>query len=301
MIIKVSQDLKTQEIYANGAELANMMGKDMKNGKRVLSYPLDKKQHVWTLKNPILLTDNYRISKLSPTIRDTIFALYTSRPRIVEYDSVSVLWDRSHVSVWCPSIDTLLFAKALKRVLNKNLKTAIEIGTGSGFLSKFILKKSKIKSIIINDLNPYAIKCAKDNIKDKRAEFFIGDGLKKIKNKKFDLIICNPPYVPRQKSIDDNPYEGIELLNYLVHKGQEHLNKKGILITNISSLCWNFILKEKPKMKLTILEKMKVPLKVNNILNNKKWISYLEKIGLKRNLKDGYEYWQEIYIVMLEN
>jgi tRNA1(Val) A37 N6-methylase TrmN6 len=304
MIIKVSNDLKKEEIWANGNELANIMGKDRVKGKRVLNFPQENKLYVHTFDNPILMTDNYRIAKLNPTKRDTIFALFTSRPRIVEYDKVSVIWNREHASVWCPSIDTILFAKALKKLSKKlnKVKTVLEIGTGSGFLSKYLLVKNKnIKSIVINDLNPYAVDCAKLNIKDKRAKFVVGDGLKFAEDKKFDLVICNPPYVPRADSIDDNPYEGIELLNNLIHEGQKYLNEGGMLITNISSLCYRLVLKEKTKMKMKVIERMSVPLKVNNILNNKSWVDYLEKNCLKKKYKDGYEYWQDLNIVLLEN
>ena len=118
---------------------------------------------------------------------------------------------------------------------------------------------------------------------------------------KFDLLICNPPYVPRRDSIDDNPYEGVELLYHLVHSGQDYLNPGGVLLINISSLCWNIVFKKKPFMKIKIFEKMEVPLKVNNILNNRAWLSYLEKNGLKKRYKNGYDYWQTLFIAMFEN
>jgi|SRR3989344_4894699 len=304
MIIKLSNDLKKEEMWANGTELASIMGKDRKNGRRVLTYPLTEKQFVYSFNNPVLLTDNYRIAKLKPRLRDSIFSLLANRPRIVTYDNVSVFWDHSHINVWCPSIDTLLFANALRRLVkrNSNFRTAAEIGCGSGFLSKYILTKNKnIKSMLVNDLNPYAIKCAMDNIKDHRAVFYTGDGLKKIHGHKFDLLICNPPYVPRPNSIDDNPYEGVGLLNHLLHEGQKYLNKGGVIITNISSLCENIVLKNKTKMKLNVLEEMRVPLKVNNIVNNKKWINHLKKLGLVNKYKEGYDYWHTIKIIMLEN
>ena len=300
MIIKISSDLKNQEIWANGIELASVMGKDRKNGKRVISYSSDKKEFVCKFKNPVLMTDAYKISKENPTLRDTLFSLYGSRDRIVEYDGVSTFWDSSHINVWCPSIDTILFAKALKKLLKtkNNFKSAIEIGCGSGYLSKYLLAKNqKLKTILINDFNPYAIKCAKDNIKDKRAKFYKGDGLNIIKNKKFDLIICNPPYIPRPKSIDENPYEGVNLLNHLIHNGQKYLNNGGVLVLDISSLCKNIVLKKSPMMKFKSLAKMKVPLKINNVLNNKKWLNYLIKKGLKKDKHRGYDYWHEINII----
>lgn len=315
----MSNDLKEQKIYANGEELASIMGFDIEDGKRVLTYPLDREIYVHTFDNPVLMTDNYRISQLNPTLRDTLFALYESKPRIIEYDGVSTIWDQRHSNVWGPSIDTLLFAKALRKIFVENfcddltidvdinnIKRAIEIGCGSAFLSKYVLAKSKIENIIINDINPDAVKCAIDNIKDNRSFFMDGDGLALLRYeteikyfaKKFDLLICNAPYVPRPDSMGGNPYEGIELLNRLIHNGQQYLNKGGIIITNISSLAWDLVFKEIPEMKMNIIEVMKVPLKVNNILNNSAWLDYLRKSGLQSRYNNGYEYWQEINIAM---
>ncbi len=302
MLIKISADLKKEEIYANGAELANIMGMDRKNGKRVISYPLEKSVFVHSFKNPVLLTDNYKISKLNPTKRDTLFSLFSGRPRIVEYDGVSVIDKSYHPSVWCPSIDTVLFARGLKKLFAKRKKfnKVIEIGTGSGFLSKFILEKNKeVKTIVVNDLNNFAVDCAKDNIKDKRAILHTGDGIKKLNVDKYDLIICNPPYIPRPKSIDETPYEGVSLLYDLIHNYKKYLNKNGILITNISSLCESIVIDK--SLKFNVIDKMEVPLKVNNVLNNKNWIKYLESKGLKKQFKEGYEYWQTLKIVVLEN
>ena len=296
--------MKSQKYWANGTELASVMGRDRENGKRVSGYPLDKKVFVHEFKNPVLLTDNFRIGRLEPPLRDTLFSLCESRPRIVEYDGVSVFWDDSHVNVWCPSIDTVLFAKGLGKLFKRGecFARAAEIGCGSGFLSKYALEKCPgVKSILINDINPFAIKCAMDNIKDRRAIFYAGDGLEKIGGEKFDLLICNPPYIPRPSSIDDNPYEGVNLLNHLVHRGGRYLNPGGAIVLNVSSLCESIVFKEKPRMKMEVLEKKRVPLKVNNVLNDKAWLKYLAKRGLKKRREKGYDYWQELRIVKLTN
>jgi len=227
MIIKISDDLKREEIWANGIELSNIMGMDFVNGKRVSFYPSSEKKLVHTFMNPVLMTDNYKIGKLEPTVRDTLFSLFQCKPRWVEYDGVSTYWDETHKKVWCPSIDTILFAKVLKKYLiGYGFKKGVEIGCGSGFLTKYILEKNKkVEEFLAIDINRDAIKSTEDNIDDSRLKVYCGDALKRIKGEKFDLIICNPPYVPRPGSLDDNPYEGIALMRHLVQEGQNYLNE----------------------------------------------------------------------------
>src|SRR5262245_42793781 len=116
MRISFSPDLRQQEIYAQGEELAAVMGLDRKDGKRILTYPSSRKQLVHTFTDPILVSDNWRIAQLEPTLRDTLFALYGSSYREFEYDGVTTHWNPSHVNVWSPSIDTVLFASGLGSV-----------------------------------------------------------------------------------------------------------------------------------------------------------------------------------------
>ena len=153
--------------------------------------------------------------------------------------------------------------------------------------------------MMVNDINPNAVQCARDNVKDPRAYYVTGDGLDRIKARTYDLLICNPPYVPRLGSIDDNPYEGVSLLYHLLNEGKQYLNPGGILLTNVSSLCEDIVVKNPEELEL--LEQMTVPLKVNNILNNKKWIEYLLKEQkLQKEHRDGYDYWHTLKIYKLQ-
>lgn len=291
MLLKFSPDLSKQEIWATGLEQTGIMGR-REVGNNILVHTYD---------NPVLVTDNYRISNLNPTLRDTLFSILASCPRTVEYDGVSVTWDDSYKGVWSPSIDTLLLAKALNKVLinNPGIKSALEIGCGSGFLSKCVITKSKkLESIVINDINPFAIKSARDNINDPRAIYRVGDGLKELSDKTFDLIVCNPPYVPRPDSIENNPYEGVSLLHYLIHEGQKHLNQGGLIVVGASSLSDHLVFDHKPTMSLETLEEMEVPLKINNILNNDEWMTYLLAHGLKKDFHNGYEFWHRIETIL---
>ena len=130
MYIKTAVDLGRLDVYAQGRELSTIMGMDMKDGKRI-NHPMEELVHVHTFTDPVLVTDSHRIGQLPPVLRDTLFALFGSQTRTVEYDGVSVTCDSRHTGVWSPSIDTLLFARVLNR-LRLQPKVAIEIGCGSG-------------------------------------------------------------------------------------------------------------------------------------------------------------------------
>ncbi|MBI3633004.1 MAG: class I SAM-dependent methyltransferase [Candidatus Vogelbacteria bacterium] len=303
MITRFSIDLKEQKIYANGHELASVMGLDKDgNGNRIYDYPDGRELFVATIKNPVLVTDIFKIGKFKPTVRDTLVKLLESSVKVTEYNGVKLSFEQGrYKGVWGPNIDTLLFCRALNKLDPElfNGKSVIEIGPGSGFISKYILERfSGINVITLVDLNPNAIQSSKDNIKDQRAKFVCGDAIKYIQGKKFDVLVCNPPYIPRQGSIDDNPYEGTGLINYLIAHSKEILNPGGVIITNLSSLSSKDVqraVKDVGAREIK-LDQMTVPLKVCNVLNNKEWMRYLLKCGLKKKYKNGYEYYQTISI-----
>lgn len=287
MLLKFSADLTNQSLYAIGEEQTSVMGKDQ-IGEPIL---------VHEFANPVLVTDSHRISLLPSTLRDTLFSLYAMPVRTVEYDGEVTVWDTSTYSnVWSPSIDTLVIARAIKNLIPNlnNAKTGLEIGCGSGFLSQYTLAKTKIESMTINDINPQSIKCAQDNISDNRAFFHLGDGLKLLSGKKYDFIVCNPPYIPRPGLNNINPYEGVGILNYLVHDGYKHLNPGGHLLIGLSNLSEPIIFTQDPKSKIETVEEMPVPMKINNVHNNPDWMEYLKQKGLDSKDHDGYQFWHTI-------
>ncbi|MCK5699060.1 MAG: methyltransferase [Candidatus Aenigmarchaeota archaeon] len=302
MIIRYNKDLSKQDIFANGDELAQIMGHDRDNdGNRVYNYPDDKKEHVVTIDNPVLVTNNYRISNLEPSLRDTVFALFSRPVTTTEYDGTKLRFEqKKYTGAWGPSIDTLLFCRGLEHINLEDVTDAIELGCGSGFLSKYTLDNApNLENMTLVDFNKYAILCAYDNINDPRAMFVTGDAVKYLTGKSYDLILCNPPYILRPKSIDDNAYEGLELLHYMITNADEHLNDGGKIITNISSISRDEVDKfiEDAGVEAREIDAMEVPLKVYNVLNNEEWMNYLlDGHHLKKERKDGYDYWQRIAI-----
>ena len=306
MILRFADDLSWMDIIANGNELAAYLGMDRdERGKRVYEHPQDRERHVVRIPRPVLVTDAWRLAQLDPLTRDTAFRLYDSPTRTTEYDGTGIAFTQSrYPGVWGPSIDTLLFANALRNLARDgrlaSVRTAAELGAGSGFLAKYLLAKAPaIEQATLVDFNPAATACQRACVDDPRARFVTGDAVDHIASERYDLVLCNPPYIPRPKSVDDNPYEGVGLLRTLIGRAPTYLREGGLLVTNVSSLCEDLIAPDLERRNVRELTRMEVPLKVLNVLHNPEWMAYLHARGLKRESRDGYEHWHHIRILAI--
>jgi precorrin-6B methylase 2 len=279
------------------------------------------------------MTDPHKIGRLDSVNRDILFHLYQSFPRITEYDGAECSWDpKIYPTVWCPSIDTVIFAAALRQKLEiapvvsavfgaKPFKTAVDIGCGSGFLGKYAMKKlvalaNSLEKLHFVDIDPNAIRCAMDNTEKEKGNTLISYSLSRNPEKLeidgvYDLVICNPPYIPRPQTISANPYEGLVLLKSILELAENIVSPQGLLMTNFSSLCekkFNLWTAEN-KIHYEILSRKKVPLKVLPVISGKtkrscEWLDYLGRKtgrGLIINGKEtsGYRYWHAINIVAI--
>jgi len=101
--------------------------------------------------------------------------------------------------VYEPADDTFLFAENLNV---KEGELVLDVGTGCGLLG--ILAAKKASSVLAIDLNPYAIRCAKENsalnsLRNKMS--FVQASLFTALNPnvKFNLILFNAPYLPSEE------------------------------------------------------------------------------------------------------
>ncbi|HBB04343.1 TPA: hypothetical protein DCZ39_05645 [Patescibacteria group bacterium] len=140
-------------------------------------------------------------------------------------------------------------------------------------------KNPQLEKVVLNDINPNAETYFKANHTDPRFSFYLGDAKNYMEDQKFDIITCNPPYIPRPLSIDDNPYEGLSLPIYLIENIKKILNDEGKLYLNLSSLSLPIMQQFLDNSELVVkqLDSIEVPLKVFNVLNNPIWMDYLIK------------------------
>lgn len=110
-------------------------------------------------------------------------------------------------NVLIPRFETeLLVDKTIKRInkyFNNKLIRILELGTGSGCIA--ISLKKEINSIIdAIDISKEALSVAIDNAKINNVDInFILADMTTYKNKKYDVIISNPPYIKEDELIMD--------------------------------------------------------------------------------------------------
>ena len=149
-----------------------------------------------------------------------------------------------HPSIYVPAEDSYLMSETLKSVVPKLLKInskmkVLEVGIGSGVqlktLNEFGVNK---ENIIGSDINPKAVEdCKKFGFNCIQSNLF--DNI----NDKFDIIIFNPPYLPKDKREPEDSQvvttageKGNELIIKFLQQAKEHLNKHGKIFLITSSL-----------------------------------------------------------------
>jgi release factor glutamine methyltransferase len=100
--------------------------------------------------------------------------------------------------VYEPAEDSFLFAENLGV---KAGESVLDLGTGSGILA--VTAAQKAAHVLAVDLNPYAIRCARDNAKLNRVsgkmDFLQGDLFSAFcAGVRFDLVLFNAPYLPSE-------------------------------------------------------------------------------------------------------
>jgi methylase of polypeptide subunit release factors len=117
--------------------------------------------------------------------------------------------------------------------IRRHSRATLDLGTGSGILSLGVAKFSD--TVVGTDLNERAVSFAAFNARlngVENVEFLSGDLFAPVANRRFDLILSNPPFfiTPQQGYMFcDNPMELDGLCRRLVKEAPEYLNEDGYM------------------------------------------------------------------------
>jgi release factor glutamine methyltransferase len=132
-------------------------------------------------------------------------------------------------------------SQLLRSCLPKDLvgKKVLEIGPGSGILSVACAQRGA--EVVAVDIDPLAVKATRRAAMDAQVTVVVveGDLFEPVSDERFNLIVCNPPYLPDEPkdpdvALDGGP-EGWEFIDRLLSQAKEHLSDNGKVLLLFSS------------------------------------------------------------------
>lgn len=149
-------------------------------------------------------------------------------------------------TVYMPAEDSYLLADNL---IIEPGDSVLEIGTGTGIVAMYASKITD--DITVTDINFDAVELADYNFRQnniENIEVLFGNLFEPVKNRKFDVILFNTPYLPTENGdvIDDNlnyafdgGLNGRKVIDKFLDEVKDHLNDGGKVQIIQSSLSNN--------------------------------------------------------------
>jgi release factor glutamine methyltransferase len=159
-------------------------------------------------------------------------------------------------NVYEPSDDTYLLIDSALEVVRPT-DSVLEVGTGCGLIAKTVARLAR--SVIATDINPQAVANASLNgVVAVQGDLFAN------LNRRFHLIIFNPPYLPTQpktlrdsltRAWDGGP-SGREVIMRFLSQVDRHLTTQGRVLIVISSITGYREVAERMKVQFQIVKKL---------------------------------------------
>ena len=219
---------------------------------------------------------------------------------------------RRHFGVFGPSIDTLLMA----RIVADHARTAspasiLEVGVGSGhILAVALLNSQSVVHATGLDIEPFSIICAQENLSRTKSTsvrpldkldltLIMGSFDEEKFGRKFDLVICNPPYVANErgdKSGAESEYGtatmGLDLIEQLLGALPGLLSEDGRCLMMVSTASLGFEALVPECLSATMApptDRMRVPFDIEAANDEQRRIVYLfRQGGIERGLEASY-------------
>lgn len=137
-----------------------------------------------------------------------------------------------------PQEDSFLLLEQVKKYARGKV---LDMGTGSGIQARGAAEKNEVESVLAVDIDRKVIDGLKKTVSNPKIKFMVSDLFSNI-FKRYDTILFNPPYLPREendKKIRDlalfGGKEGYEILEKFFKLVGNYLNENGIILIVFSS------------------------------------------------------------------
>jgi SAM-dependent methyltransferase len=231
----------------------------------------------------------------------------------IEYKSLKIYWKNLR-TLWPPSIDSLHFVNLIdKHVPLKQLRSILDVGSGTGFLGIYLFHKKGIKDrVVLSDLflTPLfsSLYNAYVNLSSKLFRSVVitaSNGLdyfiEQNKNR-FDLIVCAPPYLPHLNEpsiLSLDAVAGTYLMEDVIVRGGKLSNSLMICYSSLAEPEFQRAINKAKKLygrlNVTYLAEVKVPFRVIHALLNEKYMKSLlsnrRKYLIEGPQDSPFKYW----------
>jgi len=164
-----------------------------------------------------------------------------------EFDGLEFIVTRD---VLIPRFDTeTLLEEAVRQA--PTARTVLDIGTGSGCIAVALAQRLPQAAVTAVDLSPDALSIARRNAErnNARIEFLLGSFFQPVSERRFDLIVSNPPYITSADLADLQPEvrdfeprlaldggpDGLDAYRVLATEAPRHLEPNGWLLLEIGA------------------------------------------------------------------
>lgn len=172
---------------------------------------------------------------------------------ILEYSEFMGLKFKVNSNVLIPRPETeLIVEQANKFITENNFKYVLDLCTGSGAIAVSVAYHNNNVSVVASDISKKALQIAKENALinsvSNKIEFIESNMFDNIINKKFDIIISNPPYVTEKeyKDLERELFfepktaflageDGLYFYKIIAENSARYLNPKGMLLLELNA------------------------------------------------------------------
>ena len=242
----------------NLLELINFGSKELKY-KEIKSYKLDSEillsKTLGLKREEVLINLDQQINlKKEFEFKEMIKRISLKEP-LAYITNEKEFWSKNfqiNKNTLIPRPETELMVEKLVKIYKNKSISVIDIGTGSGCILISILGELQGSLGVGIDISREALKIAKSNsekyIKKEKIKF-LRRSVNNIYNKKFDLVVSNPPYIDSKmiKNLDDDVKkfepiialdggnDGLDVIRKVIYKAKEILKINGRLAIEIGN------------------------------------------------------------------